>query len=361
MLGVFIFLGMTAARWTEAIPPPPRETPLRVGVIGDSGIGERAFHWGFLAVQQALRESRPDVLLHLGDFVYQPRFQPQSCPENYLREIRETLVEPFPFRLFVPGDNDLPPHLGKPKASGCWSQIDPLDSPLDAPLDDEDADNGPAPFEGSKIIGSAFFAVLNAYPWKDPSGWLAPRIKAARENGLWIVLALHEPAVTTAWYLDKRDTVLKQLNALRPDLVFSGNQHSYERFHPLGIPKEGEKLPAAKSESSRYRRGEGTIHIVSGGGGAALKPFADLRGRKDRAAPPDVMDALAKRALMNHYIILEISGRTLEGTTYRVCPDASGKSDPRWKPKHPMWENIALECEGKPRGTTEFDRFQIDK
>jgi calcineurin-like phosphoesterase family protein len=338
-----------------------QETRLRVGVVGDTGIGERAFHWGFLAVQKALRESHPDVLLHLGDFVYQPKFQPQACPEKYIREIRETLVEPYPFRLFVPGDNDLPPHIGKPKASGCWSQIDPLDTPFD------EVNAGPneesARFEGTKIIGNTFFAVLNTYPWKDPTEWLAPKIRAARENGLWVILALHEPAITTAWYLDKRDTVLKQVNALQPDLVFSGNQHSYERFHPLGAPEKGEKLPVQKSASSRYQRGEGTIHIVSGGGGATFKPFADQQGYEDRTAPEDVFNALAKRALMNHYIILEISSKFLKGTTYRVCPgeEPTGKSEPRWKPNKSMWESIALECEGKPEGVAEFDQFEIAK
>ena len=159
-----------------------KEANLRVGVVGDTGIGERAFHWGFLSVQKAIRESHPDVLLHLGDFVYQPKFQPQSCPERYIREIRQTLVDPYPFRLFVPGDNDLPPKMGKPRASGCWSQIDPLDTPFDR---DSGSDDGPAPFEGTKIIGNTFFAILNTYPWENPTDWLAPKIRAARENGLW--------------------------------------------------------------------------------------------------------------------------------------------------------------------------------
>jgi calcineurin-like phosphoesterase family protein len=365
-LGIFIFsafVGLATVAWADETPSKTasKEDTLRIGVIGDTGIGERAFHAGFLAVQKALRESHPDVLLHLGDFVYQPKFQPQSCPDKYIREIRNTLVEPFPLRLFVPGDNDLPPHLRKPKASGCWSRIDPLDTPFDDAdaRSEELADR----FEGTKTIGNTFIAILNTYPWKDPTKWLAPKIKAAKKNGLWIIVALHEPAITTAWYLDKRNTVLKQVNALQPDLVFSGNQHSYERFHQLGIPEAEKKLPVRKSASFRYRRGEGTIHIVSGGGGATFKPFADQQGIKDRTAPRDVFNALAKRALMNHYIILEISSKVLKGVTYRVCPgkDPTGKSNPRWKPHKFMWENITLECEKKPAGVAKFDRFEITR
>ena len=226
-----------------------------------------------------------------------------------------------------------------------------------------DSDASPALFEGTKIIGNTFFAILNTFPWKDPTDWLAPRIKEAKKKGLWIIIAMHEPPLTTAWYYDKRDTVLKQVNALQPDLVFSGHQHSYERFHPLGILQDGEKLPVHKSESSQYSRGEGAIHIISGGGGAFLRPFADQQGVKDRSAPEDVMNALAKRAVMNHYFILEIYSKVLKGTTYRVCPgtEATEKLDPRWKPNKPMWKNIILECEGKPKGVTKFDRFEIEK
>ncbi|MCH2392072.1 MAG: hypothetical protein MK238_06005, partial [Nitrospinales bacterium] len=73
---------------------------LLVGVVGDTGIGERAYHPGFIAVAEALKSHRPNLLLHLGDFVYQPKIFPQTCPERYLREIRKTLADPFQFKLF---------------------------------------------------------------------------------------------------------------------------------------------------------------------------------------------------------------------------------------------------------------------
>lgn len=335
------------------------KTSLQIAVVGDTGIGQRAFHWGFLAVQEAIREKHPDVLLHLGDFVYPPKPHPPFCPPEYIKEIQKTLVDPFPHRLFVPGDNDRP-FAGK---RGCWEAIDPLDTPFDeaAPSNGEFSR-----FEGTKIIGNVFFAVLNTQSWQDPTAWLAPRIKRARENGQWVILALHEPAITTAWYLDKKETVLKQLNRLEPDLVFSANQHSYERFNPLGIPEKGEALPVRKSETSRYQRGDGTIHIISGGGGATIKPFADQQAIADRTAPEDVFNALAERALMNHFVFLEISDATLTGTTYRVCPGKApteyklkGKANPRWRAKHPMWQSIPLECDDKPVGVTEFERFEI--
>jgi hypothetical protein len=347
----------------ETAPPPARKT-LNIAVVGDTGIGERGFNLGYRAVMREVEGERPDIFLHLGDFIYQDEFFPQACREDFIREVRETLVVPYRFRLFVPGDNDFPPQKDKPMASGCWERIDPLDTPFDPVPDGE---TRPGRYEGVKTIGSVLFAILDSGHWRDPTPWLKPRIEQARENGLWVIIAVHEPAVTTAWYLDKRDRELGQIKALRPDLVFSGNQHSYERFHPGLRP----------APSSRYRRGAGAIHIVSGGGGATIKPFADwqagkdcaapfkpfadLQGEKDHVAPPAVCASLAKRALMNHYVILEVSSAAIRGKTYRVCPgeDEAGRQDPRWKPENKMWKTIPLSCDGLPPGTDLFDEFEI--
>jgi len=331
---------------------------LRVGVLGDTGIGERAYHPGFTAVAKALKNQHPDLLLHLGDFVYQPEIFPKACPQRYIREVSKTLVEPFKFRLFVPGDNDLPPNSKEPKGSGCWEKIDQLDSDFDYyPT----LTYGPRPYEGTKILNNTFFAVLNTNPWQDPTPWLAPRIQEARDKDLWIIISLHEPAITSAWYLEKRGTVLKQLNSLKPDLVFAGNQHSYERFHAMGIPKKDGVLPFVPSESGSYVRGDGTIHVIAGGGGATFKPFADQQGFKKRTAPREVLDTIARRALMNHFLILDIKREILKATTYRVCPEKNSKTSqsPKWKPNKPFWKKITLECEGKEPGVTVFDQFQI--
>ena len=356
-----LFICVILLSITECIAAKPSaktyDETLRVGVVGDTGVGERAYHPGFLAVADALKSQRPDLLLHLGDFVYQPKMFPQICPERYVREIRETLADPFEFKLFVPGDNDLPPQAKKPKGSGCWEKIDRMDNEFDSfPA----SANGPGPYEGTMALGNTLFAVLNTHPWQDPTPWLAPRIAKAKGNGLWVIIALHEPAITTAWYSEKRDTVLKQINTLKPDLVFAGNQHSYERFHPMGIPEQDGTLPFVASASGNYSKGDGSIHVISGGGGATFKPFADLQGYQKRTAPKEVFDALTTRALMNHFIILEIEPDILRATTYKVCPQANSEN-PRWKADKPMWNKITLECEGQSAGITVFDRFQIHR
>jgi hypothetical protein len=345
----------------DAIAEPSTENynkTLHVGVVGDTGVGERAYHPGFIAVAKALKNHRPDLLLHLGDFVYQPKIFPQTCPERYLREIRKTLADPFKFKLFVPGDNDLPPNRKKPKGSGCWKKIDMMDSNFDSyPI----STHKPRAYEGTMTIGNAFFAILNTYPWQNPKLWLAPRIQKAKEQGLWTIIALHEPPITTAWYLEKRDTVLKQLTALKPDLVFSGNQHSYERFHQIKTPKQDGLISFILPKFENYLKGDGTIYVVSGGGGATFKPFADQQELKKRIAPKTVFEALATRALMNHFLILKIKRETLQAITYRVCPEISTKNvdNPRWKAGKAVWNTVRLECEGQEEGVTAFDQFQI--
>lgn len=181
LIGIAIFSGIFGLVLVVAQSPkenqsvsPKIEGGLRVAVVGDTGIGERAFHEGFIAVQKAMRNKHPEVLLHLGDFVYQPKTKPKSCASKYIREIRETLVEPFPFRLFVAGDNDLPHTREKPQASGCWSKIDTLDTPFDIVTDAGNeatsffdaffnaifhSKKTPRSFEGTKIIGNTFFAL----------------------------------------------------------------------------------------------------------------------------------------------------------------------------------------------------------
>ena len=356
------FVYMASISFTvDAIAEPSTENynkTLHVGVVGDTGVGERAYHPGFIAVAKALKNHRPDLLLHLGDFVYQPKIFPQTCPERYLREIRKTLADPFKFKLFVPGDNDLPPNRKKPKGSGCWEKIDMMDSNFDSyPI----STHKPRAYEGTMTIGNTFFAILNTYPWQNPKLWLAPRIQKAKEQGLWTIIALHEPPITTAWYLEKRDTVLKQLTALKPDLVFSGNQHSYERFHQIKTPKQDGLISFILPKFENYLKGDGTIYVVSGGGGATFKPFADQQKLKKRIAPKTVFDALATRALMNHFLILKIKRETLQAITYRVCPKISTKNvdNPRWKAGKSVWSTIKLECEGQEEGVTAFDQFQI--
>ncbi len=336
------------------------EIKLNVAVVGDTGIGERGYRLGFEAVRKAIVTARPEVLLHLGDFVYQSKLFPNSCDPKYLDLARRAFVTPFPYRLFTPGDNDFSSTIRDPMASDCWSELEKLDSPFDNLLSKDVAQ--PGNYEGIKRIGPVLFVILNSQEENDPTNWLRPRIERAKGDGLWVVIAIHEPPLTSGWFIDKRKESLRWINALKPDLVLSGNQHSYERFHALGIPGRDGALPFEKPIDSKYKEGDGSVHIVSGGGGATLKPFADWRKIKERSAPEWAMQALAFRALTHHFVSLEISSNSIVGRTFQVCADSKiGEGDPRWRPKDPWWQTIRLPCEDSKPGVKEIDRFEILK
>ncbi len=331
------------------------EKSLKVVIVGDTGIGERSAKNSFKAIQKEMQNHNADIVLHLGDFVYQPDKFPEHCPDRYIDTIKKTLVDPYSIRIFVAGDNDLPPHKWKPKASGCWEKIAPMATPFDS---NHSKENGPRDLEGAIEIGPALFVVLNNYDWKNPVSWVQPLIRKARQQEKWVIFALHEPPITTAWYRKRNQHIFEDINNLKPDLVFSGNQHSYERFFP--IKKLGDTITAL--EKSSYTQGSGITYIVSGGGGAFFKPFADMQGIKKRTAPKEIKNSLAIRSLMFHFVSLEIDGHKLKGKTNLVClPTDDETTNPRWRPDDTMWEGVKLECDGKPTGTTVFDSFEIKK
>ena len=105
------------------------------------------------------------------------------------------------------------------------------------------------------------------------------------------------------------------------------------------------------------------MHIVSGGGGATFKPFADQQNKKKRIAPKDVFNALANRALMNHFITLDVSKKKLEGKVWRICvsDDPDDKWDPRWKADKKFWQSIPLECDSKREEVSVYETFSLSR
>ena len=105
------------------------------------------------------------------------------------------------------------------------------------------------------------------------------------------------------------------------------------------------------------------MHIVSGGGGATFKPFADQQNKEKRIAPKDVFNALAKRALMNHFITLDVSKKKLEGKVWGICvsDDPGDKWDPRWKADKKFWQSIPLECDSKREEVSVYETFSLSR
>ncbi len=339
---------------------------LKVAVIGDTGIGERSYNPGFKKVMEKIRELNPDVLLHAGDFIYRPNGDTKECSE-YRKEVEESLVKGFPHKLFAMGDNDVENSINLRKgysAVGCWDYLLDLDDPFD-PI--PNGDPTPSALAGFKKIDNVFFAILDSNNWKDPREWLVPQLlKNGRDD--WTIFVLHEPVLSAAWYNPGFENAenIAAVNRLKPDLVFAGHHHGYQRFFPTGSPESdgGLQVSKRKDGSANFKRGEGSIHIVTGGGGALLRPFAEDQegGRAKRHKPPkSIRKAVAKKAVMNHFVFLEITPEKIAGTAYLVCPQ-NAPGDPRWRPDNTdIWGKTKLACEGETQELSIFDEFEIAK
>jgi hypothetical protein len=338
----------------------------RILVAGDMGIGDDAFGAGFSAVQAAMAKDAPDLVLYAGDYIYT---RPQTCERQapYLAEVRDKLVAAFAGRVvFAAGDNDIPDgNDTDAQAARCWTSIAGMGLPLVNPP-------GAGAREGLiEDLPGVLVAVLDfkALTTGDASAfdhWLRAPVKRAKRDGKWVLVMIHEPVVTTAWYEKPCCATIKPLHDLGVDLVLSGHQHSFERTYPLRVTTPPDRVePAAPIDpwlydAGIYQAGEGVVYVVTGGGGAWLRPFADqqLGAPAERLAPDFIRSAVARRAVMNNYVRVDAQAGRIIVSTMQVC----GAGEPRWKPRSTeVWPKgpSMLECYGKPEGVSVFDRFEV--
>jgi predicted phosphodiesterase len=340
------------------------------------GIGDNAFAAGFLAVQQAMVKDAPDLVLFVGDYIYPSATTtclgqtPAGVMPPYVAQVRDMLVTPFQGQVvFLRGDNDAPEgdKESEKAARTCWPMIAGMSAPLTKPP-------GATAWEGVKEdLPGVFVAALDhdALAAQKPGtlDWLRDPIQRAKAAGKWVLVVVHAPVVTTAWYEKPCCATLKPLHDMGVDLVFSGHQHSFERTYQLEIPTtppdriQVVQTPArALYQAGTYQAGQGVVYVVTGGGGALLRPFADQQGPPPPAevAPPHIRRAVARRAIMNHYVRVDLEADRVGVTTMRVC----APGEPRWKPTDAtIWPGGAsmLECHDKPPGVSVFDHFELTR
>jgi Calcineurin-like phosphoesterase len=343
----------------------------RILVVGDMGIGDDAFTAGFLAIQQAMVQDAPDLVLYLGDYIYTKHTCTGNVPAGavppYVAEVREKLVVPFRGQVvFLRGDNDDPEGDSDwaNAAHTCWKMIAGMGASLTKPP-------GAREWEGViEDLPRVMIAVLDHDAMAEDKlaafDWLREPVKRAKDAGKWVLVAVHEPVVTTAWFEKPCCATLKPLHDMGVDLVFSGHQHSFERTYQVEVTMPPNRIqPIAAPESALYQAGvyqagKGVVYIVTGGGGAWLRPFADQQISPPPAmiAPPDIKRAVARRGIMNHYARVDLDANRLGVTTMRVCADGEA----RWKPDNAsVWPGgpSMLECHGTRLGTSVFDHFEL--
>ena len=348
-------------------------TSCRILVVGDMGIGDDAFAAGFLAVQQAMVQDAPDLVLFTGDYIYTRDTclgqTPAGVMPPYVAEVRDKLVTPFQGQVvFLRGDNDAPEEdsAWAKAAHTCWQMIAGMSAPLTKPP-------GAKVWEGVKEdLPGVFVAALDhdalAAHKLGTLDWLREPIQRAKAAGKWVLVVVHAPVVTTAWYEKPCCATLKPFHDMGVDLVFSGHQHSFERTYQLAIPTPPDRIQSVQTparvlyQAGAYQAGQGVVYVVTGGGGAWLRPFADQQDAPPPTvvAPPHIQRAVARRAIMNHYVRVDLDASRVGVTTMRVC----APGEPRWRPTDAkIWPGGAsmLECHDKPPGVSVFDHFELTR
>lgn len=144
--------------------------------------------------------------------------------------------------------------------------------------------------------GAVLFIALNSDDFTNRKQflWLKKKLKQAQKEKKWIVIYQHHPPYSSSLRRGDSPWLIQTLARLYEksgvDLVLTGHNHNYERTYPL---KMGH--PTTKAKKS-YRKGEGTIYVVSGGCGAYLRGFK-------QAIPPRT----AMRAKAHHYLSIFFS------------------------------------------------------
>lgn len=247
-------MGPHAFRTPLSQVDPAEEPPeIRVLLFGDSG-------WGGpeqIALAREMHRLEWDLAIHVGDIAYDDGTE-REFSERHFRVYAPMLAE-VPLFPAV-GNHDVRADRGASyDAAFLW----------------------PAPYDGARHYsfrrGSTFFvSVDTASPTPDAEGlrsssgaqfeWLDATLSAAAADTSvrWIIAFEHHPVYSHAVGISGHGLDRALSRHLTPlyerygvDLVAAGHDHHYERTRPV---RDGRAVEP----------GCGTVHVVSGGGGASL-------------------------------------------------------------------------------------------
>jgi len=226
-----VFAGSQATPFFRFTTPPEGAEPFRFAKYGDSG-GDPEVH---ARVAAAIAAHRPAFVVHTGDFVPQGD-KGRRWADLFFLPARPLLAQCplYP----TPGDNDRRSmesycehfHLPPDRTWYTWTHG-----------------------------GAAFFALdscASLEPESPQIRWLAEALADCRAR--WRIALVHHPLYSSGRH-GSHDGVRRRLAPLffkhGIDLILSGDDHIYERTHPLRLAGQG-----------------ALVQIVSGGGGQPLYP-----------------------------------------------------------------------------------------
>ncbi len=228
---------------------PPRTPPLRIAVVGDYGTGGRAE----VRVRDRIAAWDPDLILTTGDNAYG-----KGRPEEWARNVFGVyggLMARVPF-LPALGNHDNVTAAGAP-----YRDLFVLPENALLPEDRERA--------YSVQVGPVHLAVLDSTDAlaraaagrpDNEAEWLAADLAGAEVP--WRIAVFHHPPYSAGAHgshLGAWRVLVPALEAGGVQLVLNGHEHDYQRSCPI---REDRCVPGWA----------GITYVVTGGGGAALRP-----------------------------------------------------------------------------------------
>lgn len=278
-------------RYSFFSAPDPTDTDFSFVVVGDSGMDNPE---QFTIANRMAQEQDARFFLHTGDVVY-----PAGALGAAVAEYNRRYFKPYAELLKrVPGF----PVVGNHDLYGLYG----------------------APFKRAFVLpsnggGALFSELFYRFDWGDATflaletntifrlgsgphmSWLKDQLKTANK---WVIVYMHAPLYSAGKHGDS-GTLQSNLESLFEhegvDLVLAGHDHDYERSKPI---KQFNRDPSYA----------GLVHVVTGGGGAALRPVN-----------PTPRTHLAISA--HHYLKVTIAGDDLHGEAI----DLNGATIDRFK------------------------------
>lgn len=253
--------------------PPPAGRPLRFVVYGDS----RSGHAVHAQVVQAIVDEDPDLVLNIGDIV--ERGTEDSDWDRFFA-VAAPLLQKIPVyiapgnheyarrgqgaqRLFQLWNRQFPPQKQAPSIAPTQVMASPR------PVVESSGESGARGYYSFDIAGVHFIALdSNQVRASEQLRWVEADLdRAVSRRARAIIIWMHDGPYSRGFHGDNSTLIRDYVPVFerhRVTMVFSGHDHDFERG----------------------RRGR-LDYIVSGGGGAELRPLkCDVPGRRKCKHPP---------------------------------------------------------------------------
>ncbi|KAM6570303.1 hypothetical protein CsatB_018288 [Cannabis sativa] len=272
----------------RASPYPGQDSLQRIIVFGDMGKAERDGSNDYGNTQpgslnttdQLVKDLKNyDIVFHIGDMAY---------ADGYLSEWDQFIAQVSPIASAVPymvasGNHE----RDWPNSGSFWDTSDsggecgvPAETLYYVPAENR------AKFWYSADYGMFKFCVADSeHDWRAGSEqykWIEKCLASAdRRKQPWLIFIAHRVLgySSNAWYAQQgsfaepegRDDLQKLWQRYKVDIAFFGHVHNYERICPIY------QNQCVNDEKSHYSGVvNGTIHVVTGGGGKSLAKFSSL-------------------------------------------------------------------------------------